>query len=395
MTALSVFAITVQGVGTLLVAALLWQLTRIIPARFLAYWAVGWVALATALLSLRLAVQTEIDPAARQAGLIVFCLGEYLFAFLVWAGFRAYATGRPVGRADLLVLAPFLAFGLAAPLAFSSLNTLFPFHAPLVGVFFLLALWATRGAPRPADRPPVGLTVTRAALAVLAVLFLHYGPVLYRAVYVTGTEVGYLAPSALYDALAELGLAFGMVVLAAERVRDELEAKNRQLAAATRQLAEQARTDALTGLLNRRAFEQFAAEYAGAAYRGSLAVIDLNDLKRINDQFLHPAGDAALKVVARALRNRFRVTDPLFRVGGDEFVAVLANGTEADLTARMQSIDTDLAKQRVPGMPDQAALTIAWGVAAFDSADGLAQAYQKADQAMFTDKQRRKGEPPR
>ena len=65
-----------------------------------------------------------------------------------------------------------------------------------------------------------------------------------------------------------------------------------------------------------------------------MAVVDLNFLKQINDTSGHAAGDAAIMHVARALRTHFRITDPIFRVGGDEFLVILEGGRSADLTLR-------------------------------------------------------------
>ena len=71
---------------------------------------------------------------------------------------------------------------------------------------------------------------------------------------------------------------------------------------AAAELAAAAGTDPLTGLGNRRRFEQVLAGHAAGPHPGAVAVLDLNDLKAINDALGHPAGDAALQLVARSLR---------------------------------------------------------------------------------------------
>jgi diguanylate cyclase (GGDEF)-like protein len=387
---LNLIAVSVQAVGTLLVAALLWQLTRVIPGRFLRYWSAGWVALAIALFALRIAAGRPLPAVVRPAWLAVYCLGGYLFGYLLWAGFRDFARGRPADRRDLWVIAPLAAFGVAAPLAIPDPNRLLPFHAPLLAVFFVLALAETFAPPRTPGRPVVGRVVVRVALLVLAVLYALYGPVLYWTVTGGGEEPKYLALAPVYDALAKLGLAFGMMLLATDRVQAELEETNGRLAAATEELARAARTDALTGLLNRRAYEELLAAKAGHPFAGSLVVIDLNDLKPLNDTHGHHAGDAALQLVARALRVCVRVTDPIFRMGGDEFLVVLPGGSAADLAARMGRIDQALKGQRLPDVPAPLDLTVAWGVAEFAAGSDLAAAVARADRAMYGQKQARK-----
>jgi diguanylate cyclase (GGDEF)-like protein/PAS domain S-box-containing protein len=88
-----------------------------------------------------------------------------------------------------------------------------------------------------------------------------------------------------------------------------------------------ARTDALTGLPNRACFDEVVAEHveSGTRIGRELAMIfiDLNGFKAINDNLGHPAGDEVLGVVASRLRENFRPTDFIARIGGDEFVILL------------------------------------------------------------------------
>jgi len=108
-------------------------------------------------------------------------------------------------------------------------------------------------------------------------------------------------------------------------------------AARRRFLERAALTDPLTGLANRRAFDQqFAAELARAKRQGyplALVVMDLTRFKEINDRFGHPAGDRALVRVAEALKKVLRGTDLLFRWGGDEFAVILPYADRAGAAA--------------------------------------------------------------
>jgi diguanylate cyclase (GGDEF)-like protein len=97
--------------------------------------------------------------------------------------------------------------------------------------------------------------------------------------------------------------------------------------AALLELENAALTDSLTGAGNRRALETAAtvalAESARTGQALSIAVIDLDGLKTLNDTSGHSAGDAALEQLAEAVRGAYRATDQLFRIGGDEFVVLL------------------------------------------------------------------------
>ena len=381
---ISFLATLIQAVGIVLVAGLLLPMTRAIPGRFLQYWSFGWVCLAAGLFSLFASARF---PEHRIAFLFGYCLTEYLFGFLLWAGCWDYATGERLRAGHLLALGPPAVFGVTAPILLRDALHLFPFHSLVLGAMFLTALLATRKAPIRPHTPTIGLWLVRASLAALVLLNWHYAAVGGTYVYLRPPGwPSYLEYASLYDVLLLTGLAFGMVVLAADRMREELESRNRQLAAATEELAQAAMTDAQTGLLNRRAFDEQLLQGPGAPTEGSLAAIDLNDLKPINDRFGHKAGDAALQYLARALRAHFRVTDPMFRVGGDEFVVVMVGCSESDLAARLARIDEALLAQRLPGVDGPIDLGIAWGVAGFSATAGLAAAYEAADKAMYARK---------
>lgn len=112
----------------------------------------------------------------------------------------------------------------------------------------------------------------------------------------------------------------------ARRRADEMEAR-------ARRLAEQAHRDALTGVLNRRQLEAvLGQEFQRASRHGwplSVAFIDLDDFKKINDAHGHLTGDDVLRAFAGILEGQLRASDTVARYGGEEFVALLPNTTEA------------------------------------------------------------------
>jgi diguanylate cyclase (GGDEF)-like protein len=154
-----------------------------------------------------------------------------------------------------------------------------------------------------------------------------------------------------------------------------------------------AQTDPLTGLWNRRKLEAMLAERTDQTFAGSVAVVDVNDLKKLNDNTGHAAGDAALQLVARALRSQFRITDPIFRLGGDEFLVILEGGHAADLSSRLIAVDKALREQRLPGIPTPTDVVIAWGMADFETHAEFENAFARADAAMYECKSKRKTVP--
>ena len=147
----------------------------------------------------------------------------------------------------------------------------------------------------------------------------------------------------------------------------------------------QAATDPLTGLANRRTF--FATveseitrqpRYAGMF---SLAVIDLDGFKALNDSRGHRAGDEALTLVAEVLRTRTRKSDSLGRIGGDEFGLMMPNTRDTDCTALLNDLCTSIA-QRTSAI--DCPVTASIGCKTFRSPpESAADALQQADKIMY------------
>ena len=148
--------------------------------------------------------------------------------------------------------------------------------------------------------------------------------------------------------------------------------------------------DFLTGLFNRRRFEQELAREAGRVARyeakGAVLMIDLDNFKDVNDAFGHKAGDDLLKGVAGALKHRIRQTDVLARVGGDEF-AVLLPEADADEAQKVADSIIKTLSQQVAVLGERSIhATASVGVALFDGLSATA-VLAFADQAMYEAKQ--------
>ncbi len=160
------------------------------------------------------------------------------------------------------------------------------------------------------------------------------------------------------------------------------------------QLLELATTDALTGLPNRRAIlDRFEMEVSRACRDGetlSVAIVDLDGLKSINDTLGHRAGDAVLVHVAEVLKRQIRVHDIPGRLAGDEFLLLLPNTgrdvAEATLR-RLPRIETT-----VPGATGEIAVTLSWGLAAGpDDGNTVQGLLTVADLRLYTMKKARHG----
>ena len=99
-------------------------------------------------------------------------------------------------------------------------------------------------------------------------------------------------------------------------------------------LIERAERDPLTGLLNKASAERTIRTLLRQNGRGLLFMIDLDRFKSINDTYGHDAGDRALRAISAALQSVFRACDPVGRIGGDEFLALLTDTDDRALAAR-------------------------------------------------------------
>jgi diguanylate cyclase (GGDEF)-like protein len=161
---------------------------------------------------------------------------------------------------------------------------------------------------------------------------------------------------------------------------------NRELLAARDKLELLAQMDPLTEALNRHAFHSLLRGPEGDVQldtSGSVAVIDIDNLKPINDTWGHSTGDKAIRVVARSMRSLIRADDMLFRWGGDEFLMLMFNLSEEETSRRMTKLNGILEEncRKWPEMP--VTVTISHGVAGFDSLTQLGHAIELADQAMY------------
>lgn len=178
-------------------------------------------------------------------------------------------------------------------------------------------------------------------------------------------------------------LAMGELVALLDEIRVEMETANDALNQALGGLEVAAKLDPLTGLYNRYAFYTLMSEVAEKGeLRGTIAIIDLNDLKCINDSYGHHAGDRALLNVAMRLQQVVRQSDYVFRWGGDEFVVVLFG------------MALDAARERLTHFPPPAPLefpeqqpvplTVSWGVAPLQR--DVDAALHDADEQLYAQK---------
>lgn len=204
-----------------------------------------------------------------------------------------------------------------------------------------------------------------------------------------GALVGIGAEAAMADRVDVARLATLTELLGALAVSEwEAGTQTERAEAAARKMREvevEALTDPLTGLANRRGWDRALAseERRRRRYGGPAAVIvvDLDELKEINDTQGHLSGDLLLKLVARVIRESSRDSDFLARTGGDEFAVLALDCDEPQMHTLVVRLRDALA---VEG----AAASV--GGAVRRPSAGMADAWREADEVMFAEKTRRK-----
>ncbi|MGA8110649.1 MAG: GGDEF domain-containing protein [Acidobacteriaceae bacterium] len=156
------------------------------------------------------------------------------------------------------------------------------------------------------------------------------------------------------------------------------------------ELNKMAQTDVLTGLLNRRAFEEILRRELLRCQRQSssmgLLIIDLDYFKQVNDSLGHFAGDDVLRRIAMVLRDGTRPSDVLARYGGEEFVVLLRNTGEQESETAAERIRTQIAN--LAGLPGSVRLTASIGVAISQPGDIATDFLLRSDEALYHSKRR-------
>ncbi len=162
-----------------------------------------------------------------------------------------------------------------------------------------------------------------------------------------------------------------------------------QIVSSLRELEELYTKDHLTGVHNRTGFDERIAkdvarvERSGAAM--TLALLDVDRFKSINDQYGHSAGDACLKHVADIIQGNIRETDWVARWGGDEFALVLWDvGDGSAAHKALKRIAKELGKHPVQ-LPqgDEISLTLSIGACSYKSGEDVRELFSDADSALY------------
>ena len=329
----SFIGLLTQTGGALLLAGLFMALLRSHPRRrpYFREWTRAWVWLLAALLGV---VAQYVFPRAlagdtascarptcctRRASCSSSCTCWPARSTTCWACGRATFLRRALPVA--------VAYGLLTTvLPGVLLNGVMLLQAPLVaGAFVRLRVAAAAAAARRAAS--LGSRAAGAVFAMIALLWMGYAvafamggvPALREP---AGPLDFLLQYNSYLDLLLQMLLGYGMVVLLLEDAKRDADDARAQLAVAHDRLKRVTLYDALTGALNRRAYEEGVGLEAVGARFGTAIMLDMDNLKAVNDAYGHAAGDELLRRLVETVRGCVRPMDRVYRWGGDEFLVL-------------------------------------------------------------------------
>lgn len=205
----------------------------------------------------------------------------------------------------------------------------------------------------------------------------------------------YALPSHLPPSVHLAHLLATLMVLAActfltvrqQEIRTRLRVQNDELGVALDQIRVLATRDELTGLANRRNMVEVLQNEIRRIERSrqplSVALLDIDHFKRINDRFGHLAGDMALRAFARSALECIRTTDVLSRWGGEEFLLLLPNTTPAEARRSLDRLLVRVSGDSLPTTSGPLSMTVSAGLTGHQAGESLEQLVDRADRALY------------
>jgi diguanylate cyclase (GGDEF)-like protein len=369
-------ATAAQLAGSVVLALFFVLLERHDPRPYLVDWMAAWIAQAVAL---------AVFLASLRWGWAV-SLAAYLFleaghGLLLCTAARHYRGGSLRRSRYGWMLLPLGAWAAAGPVLLTDPRAL---HAAQFAVLAATELAAAALLWPRGERSGMGVRLTAHVLALIGLLHaLH-----------VAAFAGLFGPDAPAMLLLQAGpfvtlmlqmlLALGMVLTVTESTQRALATSNAHLQEAEHRLKVLAETDPLTGCFNRRVFRDLVDGLRSGreGLQGAVLMLDMDDLKEINDRQGHAAGDEAIRRAAETIRGHTRSTDIVVRWGGDEFVVVIPGASGAYAQTRRNEVVESLVG---------AGLAASAGLAVYEEGKDIMTAVNEADREMYAAKAIRKG----
>jgi diguanylate cyclase len=301
-----------------------------------------------------------------------------LLALLVGAMRWAHVSRWSLTRRDPTLFLPHQLYAIVVALGIA-------IAAPQIG-FQPLATLLSVGAFSFMAPNSISLVIcwTAAAAGAVGVIF-AVGPELAMP---TSTLAGQVLTSAVIVGLLARCIWIALFV---RKLRDRLAGKNASLIKALAHIETLANIDELTGLPNRRAIAETLRQQIALSRRIdlplTLAFIDIDHFKRINDTFGHPAGDRALKLMAARVAGAVRESDRIGRFGGEEFLLILNATTLRDASTPLERVRALIANSDWSEVDPSIHVTVTIGAAQYAPGETVEALIRRVDLALYLGKE--------
>jgi len=368
-------------------------------------WSNAWLAFAVALIALvtrYYMLPAIFGPSIESGGwanifYFIYQFGKLAFLVLLLRGTLLYLKGM---SHPVIGLMRWLWAGVGAitlvSVAFSpTLHAIMFWQGLCNVVIYSFCTVAMLTLPMP--RRSLGTRTTGTVLAATLGLWLIYLAVLLDAV-IPGAHIGLnlqsllAGPNNYLDLTLGMLLAFGMVLVLFEDAKREIDTAHHELRIAHEQLLRESLLDSMTGAYNRRAFNEGAGLEDAQGTFGTLVVLDMDNLKDVNDIYGHKYGDALLKHFASVMRAGLRPSDKLYRLGGDEFLIVMPRAVASIAGPRIQELIATAPSLKVTDSGALIKLRASVGTANFSSVENIDIALHEADRSMYAHKRSSRNE---
>ena len=366
----------VQAVGAGLLAVIFLYLSRGKGNRVLGAAGVGWLflfaAMTSALLFHRFGVRFERE-----------ILLYFKLLFLVALSIAAIRMDREVSLFKPLAVAAIAALPISLLVARVAVSEqrFYQIHVGILAVGWLLIAVFIFQSPR------AGLGRQFSGLLALLSAGVQFAAVVVSSTASPEFAQQLIAYSSFFDVLLEMLFGIGLIIWAMEDTERRLAALHARTVDDTRRSKRKATLDPLTDTHNRFFLDEIRPQLESSDTGGSIVLIDVDGLKRINDTEGHEEGDRAIWTVANAIKKLVRGNDHVIRWGGDEFLVVLP-GMDEDLARRRfymlpSKIDEVKQSSRSAGKPYMKFLAASVGVHIYSKRIPLDVAISQADRVMY------------
>ncbi|HEY7461340.1 MAG TPA: GGDEF domain-containing protein [Gemmatimonadota bacterium] len=372
-------ALIVQCSATLFLFLVFFILFRHSKQAYFGYWTAAWFCLGTGLTAVLVHLISH-DPDHTWPLLSVYHASLGVTGLLAFFARSAFLRGSAVPRRAWLYFIPVGLYVAANAAPDVSVGVTFPGR-----LFFALSLWASGSVfwrlARIDHRPGAGFLAT--AFGLWGLQQAHY---VAACILLGEAQIPYVGWVGFVDTALVMCVALGMILFSLDEDRSRLLESNRKLEISEHQLKDLAMRDPLTGLFNRRHFDNVAPQMEAQARRMrfpvTLFLIDLNNFKETNDRDGHHRGDQILWTFAEFLRRETRASDLPFRWGGDEFLVLMTNLPAANAADKARELQDGWERVRAEVETD-VTLAVGWAPLLYEGIEGAIRA---ADRRMYGDK---------